>query len=48
LASGWVQNGFKSIDGYLFKDNERYEVQEEQDLFRLAGIPYTEPENRNL
>lgn len=48
LANGWVRNGFKSIDGYLFKDNERYEIREEQDLFRLAGVPYVEPEDRNL
>lgn len=48
LANGWARNGFKSIDGYLFRDNERYEVREEKDLFRIAGINYVEPENRNL
>lgn len=48
LANGWVQQGFKSEGGYLFKDDERYEVREEKDLFRLIGIPYVEPEDRNL
>jgi DNA polymerase/3'-5' exonuclease PolX len=48
LASGWVRQGFKSIDGYLWKDGERYEVKEERDLFNIVGIPYVEPEKRNL
>lgn len=48
LASGWVRNGFKSIDGYLFKDNQRYKIREEEDLFRLIGVQYVEPEYRNL
>lgn len=48
LANGWVRNGFKSIDGYLFKNNERYEIREEKDLFRIIGIPYVEPESRNF
>jgi len=47
LAKGWVRQGFKSEGGYLFRDGERYEIHEEQDLFRLIGIPYVEPENRN-
>jgi DNA polymerase/3'-5' exonuclease PolX len=46
LASGWVRRGFKSIDGYLWKDGKRYEVKEEKDLFDIVGIPYTEPEKR--
>jgi DNA polymerase/3'-5' exonuclease PolX len=48
LANGWVRQGFKSDGGYLFKDGERYEVREEKDLFRLIGIPFVEPEYRNL
>jgi len=48
LANGWVRQGFKSDGGYLFKDGERYEVREEGDLFRLIGIPYSNPEDRNL
>ncbi len=48
LANGWVRNGFKSIDGYLFKDGERYEVREEKDLFKISGVAYIEPEKRNF
>ena len=48
LANGWVRQGFKSDGGYLFRDGEKYEVKEEKDLFRLIGIPYVEPEYRNL
>lgn len=48
LANGWVRQGFKSDGGYLFRDGERYEVREEKDLFRMIGIPYLEPEDRNL
>lgn len=48
LAKGWVRQGFKSDEGYLFKDGEKYEIREEEDLFKLIGVPYVEPENRNL
>ena len=48
LASGWVHRGFKSIDGYLWKDDEKYEVKEERELFDIVGIPYVDPEKRNL
>jgi len=47
LANGWVRQGFKSEGGYLFRDGERYEVKEEKDLFKLIGVRYIEPENRN-
>jgi DNA polymerase/3'-5' exonuclease PolX len=48
LANGWVRQGFKSEGGYLFRDGERYEVREEKDLFKLIGVRYVEPEDRNL
>jgi len=48
LANGWVRQGFKSEGGYLFRDGEKYEVREEEDLFRLIGVSYVEPEKRNL
>lgn len=48
LIPGLNRQGFKSDGGYLFRDGERYEVREEKDLFRLIGIPYVEPEYRNL
>ena len=48
LASGWVREGFKSEGGYLFRDGERYEIREEEDLFKLIGVRYVPPEDRNL
>lgn len=48
LANGWVRAGYKSVGGYLTRGEEKYEVREEKDLFRMIGIPYTEPENRNI
>jgi DNA polymerase/3'-5' exonuclease PolX len=48
LAKGWVQKGFKSEAGYLFREGERYEIREEKDLFKIIGLSYIGPENRNL
>ncbi|MDO8513940.1 MAG: hypothetical protein Q7S50_00125 [bacterium] len=48
LALRWTQRGFKSDGGYLFRDGERYESREEADLFKIVGLPYAEPEDRNL
>ena len=48
LANGWVRQGFKSENGYLYRNGEKYEVREEEDLFRLIGIPYLNPEDRNM
>ncbi len=48
LARGWVQRGFKGIGGYLCRDGEKVAVPEETDLFRIVGVPYAEPEDRNL
>lgn len=47
LACGWVRNGYKSVDGMLVRDGKAIPVREEADLFQLAGVPWTEPENRN-
>lgn len=46
LASRWSSMGYKSIDGYLNKDNKKITVREEEDLFKLLRMPYVEPENR--
>jgi DNA polymerase/3'-5' exonuclease PolX len=43
LACGWVGKGYKSIDGMLMKDGVAVPVREETDLFRLIGVPWTEP-----
>lgn len=48
LANGWVQRGFKSVGGFLFRNEEKYEMREEIDLFKILRLPYLEPEDRNL
>jgi len=48
IAKGWVREGFKSEGGYLFREGEKYEVREEEDLFKLIGVRYIPPEDRNL
>ena len=48
LANGWVRQGFRSEGGYLYRDGERYEILEEEDLFKLIGVKYVAPENRDL
>lgn len=47
LANGWCRRGFKSEGGYLLRGGEKFEVKEEKDLFRMIGVPYIEPEERN-
>jgi len=50
LACGWVRQGYHSQDGYLCHVanglGKRVAVPEEADLFRLAGVPWTNPEDR--
>jgi len=46
LARGWVRKGYKSVDGYLTKDEKRYAVYEEEELFKLIGKPFIDPEDR--
>ncbi len=48
LACGWVRRGFKSDGGILFRNGKRHEIHEEEDLFKLIGLPYVRPEDRNL
>lgn len=49
LAGGWSRLGYKSIEGMLHvRKNATIPVKEEEDLFKLIGIPYTPPEKRNL
>jgi len=48
LACGWVRHGYKSADGMLTRDGVAVPVREERDLFRLAGVPWAEPEARSL
>jgi len=48
LARGWSRQGFKSIDGFLWKNGKKYECREERDVFKLAGVPWVPPNKRNL
>lgn len=48
LATEWVSQGYQSKNGYLHKAGQRIALPEEEDLFKLLGIPYMEPEKRNF
>jgi DNA polymerase/3'-5' exonuclease PolX len=48
LANGWVKAGYKGVDGMLTVYNKPVPVYEEEDLFKLIGIPWIKPELRNL
>jgi DNA polymerase/3'-5' exonuclease PolX len=48
LANGWTKLGYKSEGGILRRDGHLTIVKEEADLFNLLGIPYVEPQLRNL
>lgn len=48
LAGGWVRAGYSSQDGMLTKFGVALECREEKDLFALIGIPFCEPEKREM
>ena len=48
LAARWVMAGYVGGNGMLTKNGIPIEVREERDLFRLIGIPYTEPREREV
>lgn len=49
LAAGWVRRGFKSIGGQIHDAAGRpVATPEEEDLFALCGVPFTEPAARNM
>lgn len=48
LATSWVQAGYTSKDGYLWKDGKKYDVREERKLFERIGVKYVAPEYRDL
>ena len=47
LGNAWVREGYRSVEGYLCSNGKRIAVPEEEDLFRLIGVNYVEPEKRN-
>jgi DNA polymerase/3'-5' exonuclease PolX len=46
LANRWVRYGYKSENGMLIKDGEKIPVQEESDLFKILGMNWIEPKER--
>lgn len=48
LATEWVKRGYKGENGYLTVNGNQILIPEEKDLFTRLGLPYVEPENRNL
>lgn len=48
LACGWKNRGYTSKGGILFREGESFNVPEEEDLFRMAGVKFVPPEERDL
>jgi DNA polymerase/3'-5' exonuclease PolX len=48
LATEWVKRGYKSEGGYLLYNGRKILVLEEKDLFKRIGVPFVEPEFRNI
>ncbi len=48
LATGWKKRGYTSVDGMLTQRGKEYPVYEEKDLFQRIGLPYVNPENREV
>lgn len=52
LATNWVKKGYKSEGGFLFTNSRlltygrQIAIREEEDLFKLIGVKYIEPEFR--
>jgi len=46
LAVGWSKLGYKSENGILIKDGQKYYIHEEIDLFNLLNLDYVYPEDR--
>jgi DNA polymerase/3'-5' exonuclease PolX len=49
LATGWVRHGYHSKNGILIdRAGRSVPVREEEELFRLIGRPFVEPQFRNM
>lgn len=48
LATGWSKREYYGKEGHLYKGGIRYDIPEEIDLFKRIGLPYAEPEFRNI
>lgn len=47
LGGGWVKNGYKGKEGYLYRNGKQIAIYEEENLFMRIGVPYVAPELRN-
>lgn len=48
LATTWSRKGYRSEEGILYNDRgNRVFVREEEDLFKLLGLEWVEPRERN-
>jgi DNA polymerase/3'-5' exonuclease PolX len=48
LAKGWVKNGYTGKEGALWKDGKAVIIPEEIDLFKICGVDWIEPEEREF
>jgi DNA polymerase/3'-5' exonuclease PolX len=48
LAAGWVRAGYHSHGGFLILGMHKIPVREERQLFEAAGVPWVEPEDREV
>lgn len=48
ILTSLKSRGYECDGGYIWRDGEKCEVKEETDLFRMMGIPFIEPEKREL
>jgi DNA polymerase/3'-5' exonuclease PolX len=48
LATEWVKRGYKSEGGFLVANGKQVPIPEEYDLFKRIGLPFVDPEFRNL
>lgn len=47
LAGGWVRAGYTGMEGHLTYKGRIIPVKEEEDLFRLIGVPFVHPIDRS-
>ena len=48
LGKGWVKAGYRSVDGMLYKNGFAFPLYEEEELFKLIGVDYVEPKDREM
>jgi DNA polymerase/3'-5' exonuclease PolX len=48
LAARWSRLGYRSANAILTRGDEVVHVREEEDLFRLIGLPWVPPEKREV